>query len=474
MRSLVSALVLTTILGYVLPLRAGDWPQFRGPNSGLAVGDRKLPVQIGPEQNILWQTALPPGHSSPVLYGDRIYLTGVRGKALVVIALDQKSGALLWETQVPHKELEKIHSIGSYAQSTPVTDGNSVISFFGSSGLICHDRTGKLLWHLPMGPFKNDFGAASSPILVGGVVILNQDHDSDSFLMAVAKRTGKVLWRTDRSEFPVGYASPVIWEVEGRKQIVVAGTLRVVGYDFETGKELWTVAGMARVMNMTPTVGPDGTLYVAGWAAGADADDRFPVPGFDEMLAQYDADKNGTLELDELPTGPIKQRFSLIDRDKDGHITKVEYEGMRQIFLTAQNRLIAIKPGGHGDLTKSNVLWTLTKHLPFVPSPLLYKQHLFLVKNGGIVSSVDSRTGRPIKQERVRGGGDYYSSPVGGDGKVYLFSQRGHANVISAEGQWQVLASSKFDEEIYATPAIVDGRIYVRTTGRLHCFGLRP
>jgi hypothetical protein len=119
--------------------------------------------------------------------------------------------------------------------------------------------------------------------------------------VAVDKRTGKVLWRTDRSEFPVGYASPVIWDVDGRKHIVIAGTLRVVGYDFETGKELWTVAGMARVMNMTPTVGPDGTLYVAGWAAGADLGERFQVPTFNELLAQCDTDKNGTLELNELP-----------------------------------------------------------------------------------------------------------------------------------------------------------------------------
>src|SRR5262249_15453513 len=127
-----------------------------------------------------------------------------------------------------------------------------------------------------------------------------------------------------------------------------------------------------------------------------------------------------------------------------------------------------------GDLTKTNVLWTLNKHLPFVPSPLLYQGYLFLVKNGGIVSSVDSRTGKPIKQERVRGSGDYYSSPVGGDGKVYLFSQSGGATVISAAAKWKVLGFSKFDEEIYATPAIVDGKIYVRTTGHLYCFGLRP
>jgi outer membrane protein assembly factor BamB len=454
---------------------AQDWPHFRGPNAGVAVGDQKLPAEIGPEKNVLWKIPLPPGHSSPIVHGDRIFLNAVRGKELLVLALDRRNGKVHWEAKAPHEAREKIHAIGSHAQCTPATDGDRVVSFFGSSGLLCHDAaTGKELWFVPMGPFKNDFGAANAPLIVGDVVILGQDHDCDSFLMAINKRNGQTVWRTDRSEFPVGFANPILWEANGRKQIVMAGTLRVAGYDFDTGKEIWTVRGLARVMNMTPTVGPDGILYVAGYAAGADPGSRIQAPPWDEMLAKHDANKNGKLEIDELPPGDLKQRFSLIDRDKDGHITKTEYEGMRRIFQTAQNRMVAIKPGGTGDITQSHVLWSQPKHLPFVPSPLLYNGLLFLVRNGGIVASLDARTGKLTKEERAGGSGDYYASPVGGDGKVYLFSQQGDLSVISVEAQWQVLHTARFDEDVFATPALVNGRIYVRTAKHLYCFRLQP
>jgi len=325
-----------------------------------------------------------------------------------------------------------------------------------------------------MGPFKNDFGAANAPFIVGDVVIVGQDHDEGSFLTAVDKLDGRTIWRTDRSEFPVGFANPSLWEAEGKRQIVMAGTLRVVAYDYATGKEEWTVRGMARVMNMTPSVGPDGILYVAGYAAGADPGARIQAPPWDEMIAKHDAKRNGTLEIDEMPPGDLKQRFSLIDRDKDGHVTKAEYEGMRRIFETAQNRVVAIKPGGKGDVTKTHVLWSQPKHVPFVPSPLLYDSLLYMVRNGGIVVSLDAKTGKPTKEERAAATGDYYASPVGGDGKIYLLSQQGDLTVLSAEAKWQVLHAARFEEDVFATPAIVDGRIYVRTSGHLYCFGVLP
>jgi outer membrane protein assembly factor BamB len=472
----LAALLIACAVAVPLKVEAGSWTQFRGPNSsGVAADELPLPAQIGPTQNVIWKTPLPPGHSSPLIHGERIYLTAVRDhKTLLTLALDRKTGTVLWEAVAPHHQLEKIHQIGSLAQPTGVTDGSHIISFFGSSGLLCYDPAGKLLWRLPMGPFKSEFGAGSSPLLAGNTLIINQDHDSDSFLMAIDKRTGKMLWKTDRSEFPVGFASPVIWEVAGKKQIVVSGTLRIAGYDFETGKEIWTVRGMARVSNMTPSVGPDGMLYVAAWAAGADPGDRFEVPTFAEMIDKYDANKNGTLELNEMPEGPLKQRFAQIDRDKDSHVTRLEYDGMRHIFLTAQNRMVAIKPGGTGDITDTHVAWVHKKYLPYVPSPVVYRGTIFLVKNGGIVSSLDAQTGKAIKQERVPGSAaDYYSSPVAGDGKVYLLSERGDLAVISAEPEWKVLGKAKFGEGAYATPAIVDGRIYLRTVGHLYCFGLK-
>ena len=304
-------------------------------------------------------------------------------------------------------------------------------------------------------------------------MILNQDHDNSSFLVAFDKTTGNQLWKVDRWEFPRGYATPVIWEVDGKKQVVVAGTLRAVGYDLESGKEIWTVRGLARIINMTPVIGPDNILYLAAWAPGADESDRIEAAPFAEMLEKYDKNKNGSLEIDEFPRGELKNRFSQIDRDKNGKITKDEYENMRRIFATAQNMVVAIKPGGVGDITASHVLWSQKKQIPYVPSPVYYKGQLYMVKNGGLLSCLDAKTGKPTKQERVYGKSGYFASPVAGDGKLYLFSERGEFSVVKAGADWEEISWGKFNESIFASPAIADGRIYVRTEQRLYCFGLK-
>lgn len=467
-----SLVALTGFLVWVGSGQAGPWPQFHGPNAcGRAAGDERLPDQVGPDRNLVWKVPLPPGHSSPAVFGDRIYLTTERDQKLYTVALDARTGKQVWHAEAPHRGFEPIHKIGSHAQPSPATDGQYVVSMFGSCGLYCYDASGRQVWHLAFGPFKNDFGAGSSPIIVGDRVILNEDHDTDSFLAAIDKQTGKIVWKTNRSEFPRSYATPVIWEVGGAKQVVVSGTLRVAGYDFKTGKEIWTVGGLARIVNMTPFVGPDNVLYVPAWAPGGDDSDRISVPTFAELIRERDGNKNGALEADEVPDGPIKQRFTQIDRDKDGHITRAEYEDMRRIFENAHNLILAVRPGGRGDITKTHVLWTQSKALPYVPSPLYSQGSIFMVRGGGIVTCLDATTGAVTKQDRVSTAG-YYSSPVGGDGKIYLVSENGDLTVITAEPQWKVLSRAKLGEGAYATPAIADGRLYVRTTGHLYCFGL--
>lgn len=463
--SIGSALLISNSL-------AGDWLQFRGANAnGLAVGQEKLPAAIGPDQHVEWKVALPAGHSSPVIAGDRIFVTAVRDGALLTIGLDRATGAVVWEAEAPHETLESIHRIGSHAQSSPVTDGEHVISFFGSSGLACYDRNGKLLWRKRMGPFKNDFGAGSSPLIVGDRVVLCQDHDTDSFLALYDLSNGAELWRVDRSEFTRNYSSPTIWTAEGKRQIVCAATLRVVGYDFDTGEELWTVRGIARFVSATPVIGPDNTLYIAGWAAGGDAGgERFLVPAFEEVVADLDKNQNGTLEEDELPTGPIKQRFTQVDRDKSTGINREEYEYARRLFTEGKNLVMAIKPGATGDATATHVLWTYDKHVPFCASPVVTEGRLFAVKDGGILVSLDASTGKQLKPARLSAAGDYYASPVAGDGKIYLVNEEGKLSVVSTAGIWQVLHTADFGENVYATPAIVDGKIYFRTAGNLYCF----
>ncbi|HET6884568.1 MAG TPA: PQQ-binding-like beta-propeller repeat protein [Pirellulales bacterium] len=453
-------------------LAESTWPQFRGVNGSARAADGpSLPEEVGPDKNVVWKIALPPGHSSPVIYGDRICLTAVRGDELLTLALDRRTGNTVWEAAAPHDKLEAIHRIGSHAQSTPATDGEHVVSFFGSSGLVCYDAAGQEIWLHRMGPFKNDFGAGSSPIIVDDRVILCQDHDTDSFLAAYDKRTGELCWKTDRSEFARNYRTPVVWQIAGQKQIVVAATLRVVGYDLETGSRLWTVRGVSRTVCATPVVGDDGVLYVAGWSAGGDADDRISVGPFAEAAAEYDANQDGGLEESELPEGAIRQRFPQVDRDKDGRISREEYEYFRNLFDESRNVVLAILPGATGDATDTHVKWQSTRHVPFCASPVYDRGHIFTVKDGGIFCSLDAVSGKIMKTGRLHGTKNYYASPVAGDGKLYLVDEEGELSVVSSEARWRLLSSADFGENVYSTPALADGRLYLRTTGHLYCFG---
>lgn len=473
-RNSVLALTLLASGLMVNSATASDWPQFRGHN-GTATdpSGEKLPAEIGPEQNERWKVALPPGHSSPIVVGKRIFLTAVRDKKLLTMGLDRETGTVQWESESPYEQLEAIHRIGSYAQSTPCADDDCVISFFGSSGIYCYDHSGKQLWKKPMGPFVNDFGAASSPILLGERLILCQDHDLDSFLICLDKRTGDVIWKTDRSEFLRNSCTPILWNNDGHLQIVVAATLRVVGYDLESGKEAWTVRGISRAVISSPTVGADGNLYLAGWAAGGDAEERIGIEAFDDVAPLKDADKNGTLEETELKEGPVYQRFSQVDRNKDGHVTRAEYEYFRQLFEQGKNLLLSIRPGAVGDSTDSHVRWRYTKQVPFCASPLLFHGLLFTVKDGGILQCLNANTGKASTPLRLEASGSYYASPVGGDGKVYLVDEQGRLTVVAAREKLEVLHTADFKEDVFATPAIVDGRIFFRTASALYCFGLK-
>ena len=449
------------------------WPQFRGVNaSGVAQGNYKLPDQIGPNENLLWKAPLPPGHSSPVVFGNQVFLTAVEDGSLYTVGLSKETGKVLWKVKAEHKTLEEVHRHGNHAQSSPATDGERVISFFGSSGLFCYSLEGKLLWHLPMGPFKNGFGAASSPIISGNWVILNQDHDKDSFLIAVDKRTGTIKWKTDRPEFPRGFATPITLNVDGKKQIVVSGTLKIIGYDFETGQKIWTVGGISRIVSTTPVVGDGGVIFSATSSPGADPGKREVLETFSQVKKKFDKNNDGMIEAKELPEGSLKGRFNQFDLNKDDHLSGVEYVGMKDIFERVENVALAINTGGRGNVTGSHVLWKQPRYLPYIPSPIFYKGILFWVKRGGIAASIDPKTGEIFKVGRIFGQSSYYSSPVAGDGKIYFISQKGELSVISAKKQWEELSKADFTEEVWSTPAISEGRIYLRSSDHLYCFGL--
>ena len=231
-------------------LQAENWPQFRGHNANGISGEKDIPVKWSRTENVRWRTQLPgPGHSSPAVWGDKIFLAafeeddsfslrrlfgGTTGK-LWALALSTTDGSILWKKEVPIDDIEGTHDTNSPASPTPITDGERVYFYFGSYGLLCYDLEGNKQWELPLGPYDNNWGSASSPILYGDTLIQNLDNDEDSYLLALDKKTGKRKWRTSRSGFLRGFTTPMLWKANGRTELVVSGSYKVTSYDPETG-----------------------------------------------------------------------------------------------------------------------------------------------------------------------------------------------------------------------------------------------
>ncbi|MBI3882391.1 MAG: PQQ-binding-like beta-propeller repeat protein [Verrucomicrobia bacterium] len=461
------------LLALAAPLTAeSNWPQFRGPD-GLAVAtDRsETPTEFGPDKNVVWKTPLASGHSSPVLWGGKIFLTTFEKGKLSAVCLDRASGRQLWSRDVPAEKIEEVHRISSPAASTPCTDGERVYFSFGSFGLLALDFDGKEIWRLPLPLPVNDFGTGASPILAGGKVILLRDQDVGSFLMALDARTGRQVWRTERPGFYRGHSTPFLWRHDGAEEIVVTGAVQLKSYDPATGEELWSTTGLSRVPNATATAG-DGLLIASSWNIGADATGRMELPPFAGFAKANDKNGDGKLSLEEFPKGDLRSRFTQLDADKDGFVTRAEWDAYAPIIQRAENSLFAVRPGGRGDITATHVAWKKARGLPYVPSPVYYGGRVFTVKSGGMASCFDAKTGRELwLEERVGIFGDFYASPVAAGGKIYFAAQKGTVAVVAAGDAFNVLAKVEMGEPIFATPAIADGKIYLRTAGHLYCFG---
>jgi outer membrane protein assembly factor BamB len=455
-------------------LAASDWPQFRGANASGVSETTSLPSEFGPSKNVLWKTALPPGHSSPVLTADRIFLTAFDADHLYVFTLDRSTGKILWRRELPRLRKQKLHNSNSPASPSVATDGRNAYAFFTDFGLVSYGSDGEERWRVPLGPFNNPFGLGASPVLASGKVIQVCDSETGSFVIAIDQKTGRTVWRTERPDMTRGFSTPLVYQPkQGGLQILVAGTNRFIAYEVETGKEIWWVRGLTWQMKPTPVLEGD-VAYVLGWAGGADQGSQVTLPTFDQMLRTADANHDGKLSIDELDDPQYKSDFAESDLDGDGFMGEREWEKYREKRASV-NSVMAIRLGGSGDMTEKNILWKFYKSLPNVPSPLLYQNVLYLMKEGGILTALNPATGSVLKQGRLTGALDfYYSSPVGADGMIFTASQDGHVSVIKAGADWQVLAVNDMDDEVYATPAPVDRRLYLRTRSALYCFAKKP
>jgi outer membrane protein assembly factor BamB len=456
-------------------LAAEDWLQFRGPNcSGVSPSNRPLPVKFSHKDKVLWSVPLADGIASPVVAGGRVFVTAMTGpQRFAVLGLDAASGKTLWKREVETGKLPRITPPNSHASSTPATDGQHVYVHFSTIGLLAFNAAdGKEVWRfpLPRPAYLMDWGAGMSPIVYKDLVIFAQDDDLDPFLIAVDKHTGKLRWRTPRPEMLAGYAVPVLCTAGGRTDVVVAGTGKLKGYDPSTGKELWTCNTLLRTIMTTPVV-HDGVIYIAVQSYGDSGRTiRFA------LLEWLDTNQDGKLSRNELPR-EFWPRFDKADSKRKGYL---EGEEIDNAFQAPTNRagggniIQAIKGGGSGDVTKTHVLWNLKNRAPSnLASPIVVGKQLYVVKKGGLSSCFDTATGKTLWElKRIGNFGEYYASPVAAGGKIYVTGENGFVVVLAAGPKLKVLAKNDMGgTRCLATPAIADGRLFIRARDKLFCIG---
>jgi len=453
----------------VLPAASPNWPQFRGPNSSGVAENDKPPVEFGPETNLLWKTEVPAGLSSPCVWGDRIFLTATEDGKLVTLAVNRRDGKILWRQGIAADKPRELHKKNNPAAATPATDGKSVCVYHAGWGLIAYDFEGRELWRKPTPGLLARNGSGTSPAMLDGRLVLNCDvEEGKSFLAAFDPATGEELWRTSRAQFMSGYTTPIRWQREGRDEVVIVGSLRVVGYNVSDGKERWAIGGTEAVsVAPTPVLG-DGQLYVMSRSMSGSK-----LPPFALFALGTDKDADGKISRDEIPRQFIEQgMFSGIDGNQDGFLTEKEWSDAVAFLDQADYGIFALKPPGEGELTTNHVAWKHKKGVASVSSPLFYRGRVYAAQDGGRLTCFNAKTGGKLfEQERLGVDGDYYASPIAANGQVYLSSGKGRVTVIEAGDTLLVKARNNLGEPIYATPAIADDKLYVRGERHLWAFG---
>jgi len=423
----VIAIVLFNSLLPVVVLLADNWPQWRGPEATGITLEKNLPSRWTASENIVWKVNLAGrGTSTPVIWGDRIFLTSQVGEGPVnyrtagyresarpaddrvrffIQCFRRSDGHLLWQHEVaPGKDLEAVHPKHNLATPSCVTDGHFVFAWFGTGQLVCLDLKGKLVWERSIGedysPFKLLWAHGSSPVLYKNSVILQCDHDPAAYLLALDKFTGKTLWKTDRGKGLRSYSTPLVITGKIRDELIVNSNPRIDAYDPATGELLWYADENCPVPVPMP-VFVDGMLYTSrGYSSGP---------------------------------------------------------------------YMAIRPGGKGDVSKTHVLWRVPTGAPYVSSLLYYRDLIYMATENGIVICADGSTGAVIWKERI--GGVFSASPVGGDGKIFFLNEAGATFVLAGGRNFTLLQRNTLDERCLASPAISDGKIFIRSDQHLFCIG---
>jgi outer membrane protein assembly factor BamB len=401
---------------FILPLlvfssalcsHAENWPCWRGPRLDGTSLESNIPREWSSSNNITWKAELPgAGHASPNVWNDRVFtVTAIAAKqARVLLCLDRSTGKFLWQKTVITAAMEGKHQLNSHASSTPATDGELVyVAFLDQATMVvaAYDFEGNQRWLARPGPFASKHGFCSSPVLYKDKVIMNGDHDGDSYLIALSRKDGRTLWKTPRENQTRSYCVPLIRELAGRTQMVLSGDKCVSSYDPNNGKRHWIIDG--------PT-----EQFVASIVYNEKADLLFVTGGY-----------------------------------PDHHI-------------------LAVKPDGEGNVTKSKIVWRTNRGVSYVPSPISVGDYFFVVSDSGVAHCFEAATGRMMWQERM---GEHHASLVSAEGFVYFLNDNGLTHVVKAADKYECIAKNEIGEKTFASPAISDGQIFLRGDKHLFCIG---
>jgi outer membrane protein assembly factor BamB len=460
--------LILVLCALTLLLRAEEWVRFRGPNGSGVSNDGGYPAEFGRDKNLIWRTPVRPGKSSPVLTRRHVFLTAFEDGKLFTQCFDRETGKLLWESTEDRARSDAANLLNHPASITPVTDGENVYSFFRDFGLISYSETGKLRWKVPLTPFSNTMGLGASPILAGDSVIVVADQvDGLSWIAAFDRRNGEMRWKKAREEGEA-WGTPLLYKPPAAAaQIITCSRGRFGAYLAASGRRtLNTDGGLATTIVASPILHED-TVFVFGYGS------ETPAP-FDDRLSRLDKNSDGQIAPDEYGADAFLRGIGQYVGNRDLVVTREEWDAKQREVL-GPNRLLAARLEPGKDSVALKPLWRYDRSFTgVIPSPLLYDGVLYVVRNGGILTTFEAKTGAVLKTGRLNGAiAGYSASPVAGGGMVFLPNEDGQVAVVRAGSDWEVQTVNDLGESCFATPALSGGSIYLRTGEALYRFGVR-
>lgn len=453
---------------------ASDWSRFRGPNGSGVAEVASLPKSLDPKtEGLVWRKPLAPGHSSPVLAGESLFLTTVEEETLRTVCIDPATGETRWQRDAPRTRQEKLDGRNNPASPSPAANDELVVVFFADYGLLAYDHEGQELWRHPLEAFDNVYGMGASPILAEGLVLLACDQATGSYLLALDAKSGEARWRSERPWAKSGHCTPILYQAEaGEPELILPGSFYMDAYELKGGKRRWWASGLCFEMKSVPVIS-NGLIFTNGYGSPMNQPgNQITVDAFEKVVAENDKDEDGLISKEEMPASRAANWFDFVDLEADGKLDATDWQYLGDA-LASQNGMLAFRPGGEGELPAESLAWSYRRSVPQLPSPLVYRDVLYMLNDGGgLMTTFRPATGEVLERGRIEEAVDtYYASPVAGDEKVYVLSENGIAVVLPAGGSLEPLSVHDFGERIYATPALAPGRLYLRTEVALYCFG---